>query len=174
MRKFLHIIAFVLALTMVSCRGPRVIERDDMVDVMREMLLQEQQLRMNLPSPGSQADTLLVYEGIFQKYGYDTDDFRHSLDYYLAEPARMEKVMGEVAEQLEKESSTLRKELELEQWQKALLRIYGMQPDTTAPQPRVRPVDTLKVRFGEDSVYLHKELDSLSLIPRDSLLYVNQ
>ena len=172
MRKFLHIIALLLVVAVVSCEGPRVIPRKDMVQVMREMLLQDQQIRMNLA--GRQADTMLVYEGIFEKYGYDTDDFRHSLDYYLAEPARMEKVMGEVAEGLEKEAKGIREELELEQWRRDLMRIYGKQPDTTAPQPRVRPVDTLQVRFSQDSVYLHKELDSLDLVPRDSLLYVEK
>jgi len=172
MRKFLHITALLLVVAVVSCEGPRVIGRKDMVKVMREMLLQDQQIRINLA--GRQADTLLVYEGIFEKYGYDTDDFRHSLDYYLAEPARMEKVMGEVAEGLEKEAKDIRGELELEQWRRNLMRIYGKQPDTTAPQPRVRPVDTLQVRFSRDSVYLHKELDSLDLVPRDSLLYVEK
>ena len=172
MRKLLHIMVLLLAVAVVSCQGPRVIPRKDMVRVMREMLLQDQQIRINLT--GRQADTLLVYEGIFEEYGYNTDDFRHSLNYYLAEPARMEKVMTEVAEGLEKESKGLREELELEKWQRDLMRIYGMPRDTTAPQPRVRPVDTLKVRFSEDSVYLHRELDSLDLIPRDSLLFVKK
>ena len=174
MRKYLHIIALLLVVAAVSCQGPRVISRKDMVKVMREMLLQEQQIKQNLPTGGRKADTLLVYEGIFQKYGYDTDDFRYSLEYYLSEPLRMEKVMGEVAEQLEKEASVMTGELELKQWQRDLMRIYNMAPDTTAPQPRVRPVDTLKIRFGKDSVYLHKELDSLDTVPLDSLLYVNQ
>ena len=173
MRKCLHIIALLLVVAAVSCQGPRRIPRKDMVQVMREMLLQDQQLRMN-PPLGRQADTLLVYEGIFQQYGYDTDDFRYSLTYYLAEPERMEKVMTEVAEGLEKEAKGIRRELELEQWRRYLMRIYGMQPDTTAPQPRVRPADTLNVRFSKDSVYLHKELDSLDLVPRDSLLYITK
>ena len=173
MRKFLHIIALFLTIAVVSCQGPRVIPRAKMERVMREMLLQDQQIRMNIP-PRSQADTMLVYEGIFQKYGYDTDDFRLSLEYYLAEPERMEKVMDAVASGLEKEAADFRKTLELEQWQQNLMRIYGMKPDTTAPHPRVRPADTLKVRFGKDSVYLHKELDSLDLVPRDSLLYVKK
>jgi len=67
-----------------------------------------------------------------------------------------------------------RKKVELDRWTEQLMRIYGKKVDTTAPRPRVRPVDTLKVRFDDDSVYLHKELDSLSLVPRDSLLYVNE
>ena len=172
MRKYLHIMALLLVLAAVSCRGPRVIPRKDMVQVMRELLLQEQQLRMNMP--GRKVDTLLVYEGIFQAHGYNTDDFRRSLDYYLQEPLRMEKVMGEVAEGLEKEADVYRKKVELDRWTEQLMRIYGKKVDTTAPRPRVRPVDTLKVRFDDDSVYLHKELDSLSLVPRDSLLYVNE
>ncbi len=172
MRKYLlHILCLVLLA--LSCQGPRVIPKDDMALVMREMLLQDQQVRSNL-IPRARLDTVLVYEGIFEKYGYDTDDFLYSLEYYLAEPERMEKVMEETAGGLEKEAASMRETLQLQQWQQKLLRIYGMQPDTTAPRPRVRAADTLKVRFQEDSVYFHKELDSLSLVPRDSLLYVNR
>ena len=170
MRRLLHILLVVLLA--VACQWNQVIPRKDMVKVMREMLLQDQQVRTNMVAR-ARIDTMLVYEGIFEKYGYDTDDFLTSLDYYLAEPQRMEKVMEEVAEGLEKEAFGLKRELELEQWRQSLYRIYGVKPDTTAPQPRVRPVDTLKVRFEEDSVYLHRDLDSLSTVPLDSLLYVN-
>ena len=137
----------LLLLLALSCRGPRLIEREEMEEIMYQMFLQDQQIKQDNQLQ-RQADTSLVYEGIFRSMGYNTDDYRFSLDYYLEEPARMEKVM---------------------------LAIYNHRPDTSLrPKPPVRPVDTLHVRFDGDSAYLHKPVDSLQLVPQDSLLYVQK
>ena len=168
MRRALHI---VLALLLVAACGPHRIPSDDMEDIVYRMLVQDQQLRQD-PKLRKQADTMLVYEGIFQAYGYNTDDFLFSLEYYLEEPVRMEKVMGNVGDRLEKESKALQKEIDLERWRDKMLKIYGMAPDTTWPKPPVRPVDTLLVRMGQDTVQLVLPPDSLPEIPKDSLLFV--
>ena len=169
MCKALHI--FLLLLLAVSCRGPRIIEREDMEAIYYDMFLQDVQLRQN-HFQRRQADTTLVYEGIFRAYGYNTDDYLYSLEYYLTEPERMEKIMMHVAERLESESRIVKKEIRFMEWRDRLLSIYGMQPDTAYPRPRIRPVDTLHVRFEKDSVFFYKELDSLQLVPLDSLLFV--
>ena len=157
MRKVLHIaLALLLA---VSCRGPRIIEREDMEAIYYEMFPQDQQLRMNHVSR-RQTDTTLVYEGIFRAHGYNTDDYLYSVEYYLTEPERMVKVMSHVAERLERESREVKKEIRFNEWRDKLLAIYRKQPDTTLPHPRVRPVDTLHVRFENDSL----------LFVRDTLL----
>ena len=88
MRKWLHIV-LVLMLA-VSC-GPRKIPRDDMEKIMADILLQDQQIKQD-HKLRKEADTTLVYEGIFEAYDYDTDDFLYSLEYYLEDPARMEKL----------------------------------------------------------------------------------
>ena len=173
MKRLLHIA--LLLLLAVSC-GPRKIPRADMEEILSQMLLQDQQIKMD-PALRRAADTSLVYEGIFEAYGYDTDDFLYSLEYYLADPARMEKIMGKVAEGLEKDSRELNKEIRLQDWRDGFLRIYGRKVDTTRrPRPRVRPADTLRVRFDNDSVWLYKrdsigmrELDTLMFHPSDSL-----
>ena len=131
MRRALYI---VLVLVMAAACGPHRIPRDDMEDILYRMLVQDQQIKQN-PQLRRQADTMLVYEGIFQAYGFNTDDFLYSLEYYLEEPARMEK-------------------------------------DTTRPRPPVRPVDTLLVRMGKDTVQLVLPPDSLPEYPKDSLLFV--
>ena len=81
--------------------------------------------------------------------------------------------MHNVAERIEKELKVVRAEVELEKWRDKMLAIYGKKIDTTKfPRPRIRPVDTLKVRFEGDSAYMDKEIDSLKLIPRDSLIFL--
>lgn len=160
-----------LLLVLASCRGPERIPRDEMEEIFYLMFIRDQQLKQDA-SLRRQADTTLVYEGIFEAFGYDTDDYLHSLNYYLEEPAKMEKIMGNVAARLDKEAGEARKAVELERWQQRMLAIYGQKPDTThLPKLPPRPVDTLRVRFEGDSVFFHKRVDSLQLVPQDSLLY---
>ena len=169
MRKALHI-ALLLVLA-VSCRGPETIPRKEMEEIFYLMFLQDQQIKLDYQLR-RQTDTTLVYEGIFEAYGYDTDDYLHSLQYYLEEPEKMEKVMDAVADRLERESGLTQKAIDLERWQKKMLGIYRKQLDTTHfPKQGPRPADTLKVRFEGDSVFLHKVLDSLMLVPQDSLIF---
>ena len=173
MRRFLHIVPVLLAVLLaISACGPKKISKGDMEDIFYLMFLQDQKIKQDR-SFRQMADTSLVYEGILESRGYDTDDYLYSLHEYLAEPEKMEKIMGNVAERIEKELKVVRAEAELEKWRDKMLAIYGKKIDTTKfPRPRIRPVDTLKVRFEGDSAYMYKEIDSLKLIPRDSLIFL--
>lgn len=154
MRRWFHIV--VVLLVAVSC-GPRKIPRDKMESIMTDILIQDQQIK-NDRALRQQADTSLVYEGIFEAYGYNTDDFLYSMEYYLQDPSRMEKIMGAVADALEDEIKVVSRELERENWRNHLMSIYKMKVDTTRqPRPRVRPSDTLHVRFDADSVWFYRD-----------------
>ena len=166
MRKCLYILLVVL---LAAACGPRKIPREDMENIMADILVQDQQIKLNKELK-KQADTSLVYEGIFEAYGYNTEDFLYSVEYYLVDASRMEKIMGSVADRLEKESKVVAAEIKLDEWRKKLLRIYNLKVDTTrGPRPRVRLVDTLHVRFENDNVYLHT-VDSISMHDLDTLL----
>ena len=73
----------------------------------------------------------------------------------------MEKIMGKVAETLEKEAQVVTEEIDFEQWKASFMRIYYQQPDTTLPHPRARAADSLYLRFDADSVSLYHPADSL-------------
>lgn len=169
MRRILHI-GLVLLLAL-ACQGPRTIPRDQMEDILYDILVQDQQVKRNR-ALRQQADTSQVYAGIFQAHGYQLEDFRHSLSVYLEDPAHMEKMMAAVAERLEKNSKEAQQEVNLQQWRRKLMRIYDMQPDTAWPRQTDRLVDTLRIRFAGDSIWMHQPLDSLDLIPRDSLFFL--
>ena len=172
MRSFRNIVLVILALLVFHSCGPRRIPKEDMEEIFYLMFLQDQKIKQDR-SLKQMADTSLVYAGILESRGYDTDDYLYSLHEYLAEPADMEKIMGNVAERLEKELKVVRAEVEVEKWRNKMLAIYSKKIDTTKfPKPRLRPVDTLKIRFDGDSAYMHKEIDSLKLIPRDSLIFL--
>ena len=167
MRKVGYILLLVL---LAAACGPRKIPREDMENIMAEILIQDQQIKQE-HKLSRVADTSLVYEGIFESYGYNTDDFLYSVEYYLGDPSRMEKIMGTVAGRLEKETKVAAEQVRLEDWRGKLLSIYNMKVDTTRrPHPRMRPVDTLHVRFDNDKVYLHT-VDSISFKDLDTLLF---
>ena len=151
MKKLLLLmVPFVLA---VSChKGPERIPRGDMEDIMHDVLLQDQYLKVT-SAPKRLTDTTLVYEGIFEKYGYNTDDFLFSLEYYLEDPSRMEKLMENVEERLSKESKVVAEEVRADNWRAGFLRIYNLWPDRLhLPQPSAGAVDTLFVQFHKDSL----------------------
>lgn len=151
MKKILLLmVPFVLA---VSChRGPERIPRDEMEEIMHEILLQDQYLKVT-SAPKRLVDTTLVYEGIFEQYGYDTDDFLLSLEYYLEDPSRMEKLMEKVEDRLNKEAKGVAEELKAQNWRNDFMRIYKLRPDSThLPQPSPGAIDTLYVQFNSDSL----------------------
>jgi hypothetical protein len=147
----LLIVPFVLA---VSChKGPERIPRGEMEEIMHGILLQDQYLKISSISKRI-TDTTLVYEGIFEQYGYTTDDFLFSLEYYLEDPARMEKVMEKVESRLKKELEEVVEEERAEFWRAGFMRIYNLRPDERhQPQPSSAwAMDTLYVQFNKDSL----------------------
>ena len=155
-----HIVAFIMAV--VSCTGPRTIPRDTMGDIFHDMFLQDQQIKGDY-SLKRIADTSLVYEGIFQSYGYSTDDYQHSVSKYIRDPEKFSKIFAQVSERLTAEAKDFRKQMEFLNWQKKFLNIYGRGIDTTS-LPIVPPgaVDTMYFRLVKDQVKYYPPPDTLS------------
>ena len=99
-------------MAVAACRGPRVIPRDTLTDIYFDMFMVDQQIREN-GSSSAMLDTLLVYEPVFEKYGYDTDDYLHSVRFYLKDPERFAKVFEDVSKRLEAEAKSLEPLIEL-------------------------------------------------------------
>ena len=109
MKRILHIVLALVAAA--ACEGPRVIPKDTLTDIYEEMFLADQLVRER-GIPSAQLDTLLVYEAIFNKYGYNTDDYLRSVRHYLKDPERFAKVFEEVARRLDEEVKSLDKLIE--------------------------------------------------------------
>ena len=112
MKRFLHIVLVLVAVA--ACQNPRIIPKDTLTDIYEDMFLADQLVReRNLPQP--QMDTLLVYEAVFNKYGYNTDDYLNSVRYYLKDPERFAKVFDEVNRRLEAKVKDLDRLIEFRQ-----------------------------------------------------------
>lgn len=151
MKRFLHIV--LVLLLAVACRGPRVIPKDTMTDIYTDMFLADQMVR-DADIPRAQMDTMLLYEAVFEKYGYDTEDYLYSLRYYLKDPERFGKVFESVAKRLEGEVEALKKIVELRN------RIASKR-DADYPL-----VDSLLSPFSKESVFV-----GLARVERDTSRY---
>ena len=151
MKRFLHIV--LVLLVAVACQRTRIIPKDTLTDIYTDMFLADQKVReQNIPP--SQMDTMLVYEAVFEKYGYDTEDYLNSVRYYLKDPERFAKVFESVAKRLEGEVKALDKIIEHRAWVASRL-------DAEYPL-----VDSLLAPFSKESVFV-----GLARVARDTSRY---
>lgn len=139
MRKYLYIV-LLLALAL-SCRGPRLIPREKLEDIYMDMFIADQQI-IHTSGLRSRADTMLVYEAVFNRYGYDTDDYLYTVETNLKDPERFSKMLQSVAERLEAEADVLQKEIDHLEWVSKYMGMKGT------------PLDSLLAPFSQDSVFL--------------------
>ena len=151
MKRSLHIV--LVLLLAVACRGPRVIPKDTMTDIYTDMFIADQMVR-DADIPRAQMDTMLLYEAVFEKYGYDTEDYLYSLRFYLKDPERFGKVFENVAKRLEGEVEALKKIVELRD------RIASKR-DADYPL-----VDSVLTPFSKESVFV-----GLARVERDTSRY---
>ena len=113
MKRVLHKILILLAAAVLlasSCGRDkaRVIPRSKMSKIYAEMLVMDQWIQ-NKPGLRTIADTSLVYEPILEKYGYDSDDYQHTVAYYMADPERFSRILRTTVSVLDKDLKALRK-----------------------------------------------------------------
>lgn len=96
----LAIVALLVSLAGCSRDEENIISRGDMAEIYAEMLLLDQWLNEN-QQLRHQADTSLVYEPIFARYGYTTEDYRASVAYYMNDPERYSRILRETVEILD-------------------------------------------------------------------------
>ena len=113
MKRVLHKILILLAAAVLlasSCGRDkaRVIPRSKMSKIYAEMLVMDQWIQ-NKPGLRTIADTSLVYEPILEKYGYDSDDYQYTVEYYMADPERFSRILRTTVSIIEKDLRSLRK-----------------------------------------------------------------
>ena len=151
MKRILHIVLVLVAVA--ACQGPRIIPKGTLTDIYEEMFLADQLVReRNIPLV--RMDTLLVYEAVFNKYGYNTDDYLYSVQYYLKDPERFAKVFEEVADRLDGELKSLDRIIEHERW---------VADKLAKKHPQL---DSILSPFSKDAVFV-----GLARVERDSSRY---
>lgn len=153
MRAALKYIVFsvMLAVSALSCgKRDKVIPRDEMAEIYAEMFVLDQKISRE-PDARRMADTLLVYEPVFEAHGYTSDDYRCSMAYYIKDPDRYVRILKETVEILE----TRRKELKSE-------------------KSRIESMSQSKARseiFRPERIYFLSSLADRDLLTVDSLTF---
>lgn len=177
------VLAVLICGIITSCAkdDTRVIPRKKMARIYAEMLVTDQWIT-STPGLRMVADTSLVYEPILEKYGYDSDDYRKSIDVYMDDPERFARILRTAGEILQERINELEKQQKLLDL-KALLPVleYDIDWNEFFPyiyeEPYVHNYDS--ITFEPDSVlwiYRLKSIersdtiyDRLRMIIRDTL-----
>ncbi len=111
MKKALEYILLCLAVCLCllpSCRRAKIMSEKDMADIYAEMFLADQWLNDNYSSK-KKADTTRFYESIFKKFGYTFEDYDASVNHYLHNPEKYEKILERAAKKLRSGFTALEK-----------------------------------------------------------------
>lgn len=112
MKKFLKISVLVTlaALCLAACTSAgKIIPRKKMIRIYSDMFISDQWLSIHADA-NMAADTTLFYEPIFNKYGYTTEDYRASVEYYLKDPVQFSRMIKEVSLSYEKKAKILKEQ----------------------------------------------------------------
>ena len=118
-----HIFSAIAALFFLvgcSCSKPKVISKGKLAEIYAEMLVMDQWIADN-PGFRVQADTSLVYEPIFEKFGYTTEDYRASVEHYMNDPERYSKILRATTEILDAKLIELKELKRIEDRKKAIV-----------------------------------------------------
>lgn len=164
-KRLAYMMAMVLSavIFLASCGKDEaeVIPRDELARIYAEMLLTDQWI-VHTPNIRLIADTSLVYSPIFEKYGYDADDYRKSIDHYMDDPERFARIFRETGEILDARLSELEKRKEdILRMEKLRLEAEKYRPDIKWEEIYRDRQDSAYVRFSDSLVF---KLDSTGVI----------
>ncbi|HIZ86420.1 MAG TPA: DUF4296 domain-containing protein [Candidatus Coprenecus stercoravium] len=105
----------VMAASFSSCDRKRqgIIPKEVMSEIYYDIYLTDEAVRTRYTFR-KMADTMRIYESIFNKYGYTTGDYNRSVEFYLERPDKFEDVFVTTKEMLEKRKAELNLILEAE------------------------------------------------------------
>lgn len=125
----LHTFLLMLLLSTSCGQEGKVIPRKKMAHIYAEMFVADQQIASDRKYR-SMADTSLVYEPIFEKYGYTSDDYRASMAYYIQDADRYARILRESSTILENEIRQLKAEKKLlESMEDAQDAVWAFEPE---------------------------------------------
>lgn len=106
--------AILMLAALFSCSGKDgIIPEKELAHIISEMYLADQYIEAH-EKLRAQTDTLILYEGIFNRYGYTFEDYRNTLKLYLQDGDAMYKIHIKAKELLLKERDKVKRMIALE------------------------------------------------------------
>lgn len=110
LKSLLFAVVVVMVATLSCSKGPKVIPKRQMERIYCDMFVADQWLADNLDKKAI-VDTTWFYEPIFEQYGYTVEDYRASVEHYLADPKRYAEMIGRVVKGLEQETAAINRDI---------------------------------------------------------------
>lgn len=99
MKKILFGIVVTFVILSCSSRGAgKVIPRKVFAEIYADMFVADQWSNSSTRILKRTIDSTVIYEPIFRKYGYTADDYIASVDHYLYDPVRYERILQNALE----------------------------------------------------------------------------
>ena len=176
--RYLFLILTAALLCLSSCRDRKdIIPKGTMSKIYYDIYMTDEAVDANY-GLRRMADTMRIYEPIFNKYGYTTEDYNRSVNFYLERPDKFEDVFEDTKTMLEKRKAELNAILEAEGKRPLELytsegvhagmaykcmRILFFKPDSTIPESPVidsalmeRPVNRFLI-FNDSALNADKD-----------------
>lgn len=102
-------------------RGPKLIPESELSEIFAQMFLTDQWINRHT-NVRRQVDTTLLYDPIFEKYGYTFEDYYYSVSEYIERPDRFQKVMQNSSKILQARQKQLEAAKEIEDNNKKLIK----------------------------------------------------
>ena len=105
--RYLLIILTAALVCLPSCRDRKdIIPKGTMSKIYYDIYMTDEAVDVNY-GLRKMADTMRIYEPIFNKYGYTTEDYNRSVSFYLERPDKFESVFEDTKTMLEKRKAQL-------------------------------------------------------------------
>jgi len=124
---------FLLLLALLCSCGPRVIPARKFSRILEDMLLSDAWLRQNSEFT-VQADTMLFYDAVLERYGYSFEDYDTTVKYYCEHTEEFSKLLEEAKARVKKEQKELQKAIDAD-----TLSLQDANAEVPAPAPKVLP-----------------------------------
>ena len=134
MNKFFIIL--ICLISIVSCHENKRIPKNTMSDIYYDIFITDSYVKQDNMSLEGITDSIKVYEPIFEKYGYSSEDYISTVNYYLKQPVKLARILRKTKERL----LTRKKELsDAIDFQNGIKRHWAL-------------LDSLNI-FGADTIY---------------------
>lgn len=138
--KFPFYIIMAVVAVIAGCTGPdkEIIPSDKMVDIVEDLYMSDQFIASERDLKG-RLDSLLLYEGILESYGYTFADYIKSTEYYLQQGDMLKRIHLKAKDNLTKRRNELSvKNSNINNVKKAFAPFMGKNADDLWKEPYLR------------------------------------
>lgn len=150
------IVLLIALFSLFSCSPRGVVDAEIFPSLLADLYLTDKAITVDF-NRVQRADTMLLYEPVFNKYGYTTDEFIKTIDFYLARPAKLKSFFTKAKDILEKRRIDAEQIIAAEELKKEILKkIMIAVSERDSLKETERHIRALRWIFAPDSLPSHR------------------